>query len=132
MKINETESKVNKMVQLKIVGAFAVAMLAFTGCANKAPTTGDFMRMHAAEKKETIQEQKSIATEWDKGSKLLKSGEDGVKNGEALVKSGDADMTKGKQQIEQGNKDIAEGTKIKADSEALFHEKYPELKLELK
>lgn len=132
MKLNVEMNKVNKIVPLKIVSAVAIAMLAFTGCASKAPTTGDFMRMHAADEKQTMKDQKSIAADWDKGSKLVKSGEQQIKDGEALIKSGDNDMTKGKQAVEQGNKDIVEGTKIKADSEALFRENYPDLKLELK
>jgi hypothetical protein len=40
-------------------------------------------------------------------------------------------MTLGRQKIEQGNKDIAEGTATMAESERIFHEKYPDLKLDL-
>jgi hypothetical protein len=120
------------MKTLKILGLAAIITVAFAGCADKAPTTGDFMRMHAADEKQMGQEQKTLAKEWDRGLKLKKAGEKRVENGEALIKSGDRDMTKGKQDIEQGNKDIIEGTNISMGSEREFKEKFPELKLELK
>jgi hypothetical protein len=120
------------MKTLKILGLAAIIMVAFAGCVDKAPTTGDFMRMHAADEKQMGQEQKALAKEWDRGLKMKKSGEKKVKDGEALIKSGDHDMTKGKQDIEQGNKDIIEGTNIELKSEREFKEKFPELKLELK
>lgn len=120
------------MKTLKIVAAAAVVMAAFAGCADKAPTTGDFMRMHAADEKQMGQEQKDLAKEWDRGLKLKKAGEQRVKDGEALIKSGDKDMTKGHQEVEQGNKDIVEGTNIEQASELKFREKFHDLKLELK
>ncbi len=128
MRKNETKTQVNKTVQLKVVGAFAVAMLTLTGCTNESatpPTTGDFMRMHAADGKEMSIDQKEIAARWDKGSKQ-------VKEGEELVKAGNNDMTNGKEKVEKGNQAIAEGTKIKDENEALFYEKYPDQKLDLK
>ncbi len=120
------------MKEIKIIAATVVMMSVFAGCASKAPTTGDFMRMHAADEKATGLDQKQLANNWDRGSKLKKSGEELIKHGENLVKSGDKDMSNGRNEIEQGNKDIAEGTKLAAESERMFREKYPDLKLELK
>ncbi len=120
------------MKELKVIAATVIVMSVLSGCASKAPTTGDFMRMHAAEEKATGVDQKQIANDWDKGLKLKVSGEKLVKHGEELVKSGDKDMSTGKNEIEQGNKDIIEGTKLTAESERIFQEKYPELKLNIK
>lgn len=119
------------MKHFKLVTLSAITLIALSGCTAKAPTTGDFMRMHATDEKEIGLDQKAIAKEWDRGSNLKHSGEELVKSGEKLIKSGDHDMTVGKQKIEQGTKDTAEGTTIMAESERVFHEKYPELKLDL-
>lgn len=119
------------MKSLKIAAVSTLVMIALSGCADKSPTTSDFMRMHALDEKEAGIDQKAIAKEWDRGSKLKLSGEVMIKEGDKLVKSGDQDMTLGRQKIEQGNKDSAEGIKIMDESERVFQEKYPELKLDL-
>ena len=124
--------KGNEMKNFKIATVTTLVMIALSGCvANKAPTTSDFMRMHALDEKAASDDQKAMAKEWDRGSKLKLSGEEMIKDGEKLEKSGDHDMTIGKQNIEQGNKDITEGTKIMDESERTFEEKYPNLKLDL-
>lgn len=120
------------MNRLKMISAVVIAVSVFAGCAVKEPTTGDFMRMHAADEKAMGVEQKEIAKNWDKGLALKKSGEDLVKHGEELVKSGEQDIMTGKHEIEQGNAYIVEGTKLSEESERVFREKYPDLKLEIK
>ncbi len=112
------------MKNFKIAAVSTLVMIAFSGCVETAPTTSDFMRMHALDEKETSIDQKALAKEWDRGLKLKVSGEE-------MIKDGDHDMTVGKQNIEQGQKDIAEGTKIMDDSEHVFEEKYPNQKLDL-
>ncbi len=119
------------MKNFKIVAITAIAVFTLTGCVSKSPTTSDFMRMHALDEKEISIDQKAIAKEWDRGSKLKLSGEGMIKEGEKLVKSGDHDMTIGQQKIEQGNKDTAEGIAAMNESERIFQEKYPDLKLNL-
>lgn len=120
------------MNRLKMISSVVVAMTLFAGCSVKNPTTGDFMRMHAADEKAMGLDQKEIAKNWDKGLALKKSGEKLVKHGEELVKSGEQDVMTGKHEIEQGNADIIEGTRLSAESERVFREKYPDLKLEIK
>ena len=120
------------MKTLKILAAAAIAMSILAGCAEKAPTTSDFMRMHAADEKQMAQEQKDIAKEWDRGLKLKMSGEKRVSDAEALIKSRDKDVATVRLEIEQGNKDIIDGTAIEQRSEREFREKFPDLKLELK
>lgn len=112
------------MNKLKMLSTVVVAMTVFAGCAPKEPTTGDFMRMHAADQKE-------IAENWDKGSELKQAGEKLVEHGEKLIKSGEKDIATGKDEIEKGNQKIIEGTRLSDESERIFHEKYPELKLEI-
>ncbi len=120
------------MNRLKMTSAIVVAMAVFVGCTAKEPTTGDFMRMHAADEKAMGLDQKEIAKNWDKGLALKKSGEKLVKHGEELIKSGEQDIMTGKHEIEQGNKDIIYGAKLSDESERVFHEKYPDLKLQIK
>lgn len=120
------------MNRLKMIGTVVVAMTVFAGCSAKEPTTGDFMRMHAADEKAMGLDQKEIAKNWDKGLALKQSGEKLVKHGEELIKSGEQDIRTGKHEIEQGNADIIEGTKLSEESERIFREKYPDLKLEIK
>lgn len=119
------------MKNLKLAAVSTLVMIAFSGCASKAPTTGNFMRMHAAENKETGLDQKQMAKDWDKGIALKESGIKLVKHGEDLVKSGDKDMTTGRNEIEQGNKDIEEGTNLMKASKQEFQEAYPNQKLNL-
>lgn len=120
------------MNRLKIISAVVVVITVFSGCSIKDPTTGDFMRMHAADEKAIGLDQKNIAKDWDRGSALKQSGEKLVKHGEELIKSGEQNIITGKHEIEQGGKDIIDGTKLSAESERIFHEKYPDLKLEIK
>jgi len=119
------------MYDLKMITTTVVMMSVFVGCASKAPTTGDFMRMHAAEEKATGVDQKQMAKEWDKGSSLKASGVKLVKHGENLIKSGEKDIATGKQEIEQGNKDMVEGEKLMEASKQKFQETYPGQKLDL-
>jgi hypothetical protein len=120
------------MNRLKMISTVVVAITVFAGCATKNPTTGDFMRMHAADEKAMGLDQKEIAKNWDKGLALKKSGEKLVKHGEELIKSGEQNIMTGKHEIEQGNVDIIEGTRLSNESERIFLEKYPDLKLEIK
>lgn len=124
-------SILNKMTNIKIAAVSTLIMIALSGCMAKESTTSDFMRMHALDGKADWIDQKAIAKDWDKGLKLKVSGEEMIKDGEKLVKRGEQDMTLGKQKIEEGNKKTAEGTTIMSESERVFKEKYPDLKLEL-
>ncbi|MCD6258335.1 MAG: hypothetical protein J7J31_01910 [Helicobacteraceae bacterium] len=120
------------MKRLKTISILAVAITVFAGCYATEPTTSDFMRMHAADEKAMSVEQKEIAKNWDKGLALKQSGQKLVKHGEELIKSGEQDIMTGKHEIEQGNVDILEGTRLSDESERIFHEKYPGLKLDIK
>jgi len=118
--------------RLKMISTVVIAMSVFAGCSAKEPTVGDFMRMHAADEKAMSLDQKEIAKSWDKGLALKQSGEKLLKHGEELIKSGEQDVMTGKHEVEQGKADIIEGARLSAESERIFREKYPELKLEIK
>ena len=124
------------MKNFKLATLTTLVIMTLSGCADKTPTTGDFMRMHAQDEKEMSLNQKAMAKEWDRGSNLKLSGEKMIKDGQELVKSGDnlikkgnEEMNNGKQNIEQGNKDTIDGTVIMNKNERIFKEKYPDLKL---
>jgi uncharacterized phage infection (PIP) family protein YhgE len=124
------------MKNFKIATLTTLVIMTLSGCADKTPTTADFMRMHAQDEKDVSLEQRALAKEWDRGSNLKQLGEDKIKNGQELVKSGDKlikkgneDMNEGKQNIEQGNKDTIDGTGIMNENKRIFKEKYPDLKL---
>ena len=119
------------MKKFKLITTTAFVVFSLTGCVSKSPTTSDFMRMHATDEKEMASDQKLIAKEWDRGATLKLSGAELIKEGENLIKSGNHDVTIGNQKIEQGNKDSIEGVAIMGESERMFHEKYPDLKLNL-
>lgn len=125
------------MKNFKLATLTTLTIIALSGCAAKAPTTADFMRMHAQDEKETSLNQKAMAKEWDRGSnlklsgeKMIKDGEKSIKDGEKLVKKGNEDVTAGKKNIEQGNKNSIDGTLLMNENERVFREKYPDLKIE--
>lgn len=124
------------MKNFKLATLTTLVIMTLSGCADKTPTTADFMRMHAQDEKEASLEQKALAKEWDQGANLKLTGENKIKDGQELVKSGDnlikkgnEEMNNGKQNIEQGNKDTIDGTVIMNENERIFKEKYPDLKL---
>lgn len=126
------------MKNFKLITLTTLAIMALSGCADKAPTAADLMRMHAQDEKEASVVQKALAKEWDRGSNLKLSGEDKMKDGqkmvkagEKLVKKGNEDVNAGKQNIQQGDKESIDGTVIMNENERIFREKYPDLKIDL-
>ena len=126
------------MKNFKLATLTTLVIMTLSGCADKTPTTADFMRMHAQDEKEASLEQRALAKEWDRGSNLKLSGDDMIKNGqksvkdgEKLVKEGNENVTAGKKNIEQGNKNSIDGTVLMNENKRIFIEKYPDLKLDL-
>jgi len=116
------------MSKSKIVlySVISVYLLVLAGCAGKT-TTGDLMRGYAAEVQAQADFKDQLAQDWEKGTKLLSSGERRVKDGEKLVKSAERDLKKGQDDIEHGKREIAEGQKMIQESEKKFRENFPEL-----
>jgi len=124
------------MKNFKLATLTTLVIMTLAGCADKTPTTADFMRMHAQDEKEASLEQRTLAKEWDQGANLkltgeekIKDGQESVKSGDKLIKKGNEEMNNGKQNIEQGNKDTIDGTVMMNDKERIFRDKYPDLKL---
>lgn len=95
------------------------SMLALAGCAS-APTSGDLMRGHGAEAQSQVDLKYQLAKDWDRGSKLVASGEKRLEAGERRVKDGERD-------IERGKREISEGQKLIQDSERGFRAEFPGL-----
>jgi hypothetical protein len=98
--------------------AVGSSMLALAGCASAPPTSGDLMRGHGAEAQSQVDLQYQLAKDWDRGSKLVASGEKRREAGERRVKEGERD-------IERGDREISEGRKLIQDSERRFREEFP-------
>lgn len=105
--------------------AFILMTLTITmgGCAPTEPTKADYMRGHAAALQSEVDLRDNLAKDWDRGARL-------IKNGEKRVKVGEEQMAKGKENIEIGNQEILEGRMLMDNSERMFHESFPGLKLE--
>lgn len=112
----------------KITISFLVmsTVLMLTGCSSK-PTAADFMRGHAAEAQADVDRKNRLAADWEKGTKLISSGERNTSNGEKLLKAAEKDLKRAKQQIARGQQEITDGQKLVSESEQGFKELFPEL-----
>jgi len=108
------------MLKASIFLAVGSGMLALAGCASAPPTSGDLMRGHGAEAQSEVDLKYELAKDWDRGSKLVASGEKRLESGERRVRDGERD-------IERGNREISEGRKLIQDSERRFREEFPGL-----
>lgn len=108
--------------------AFASAIV-LSGCASE-PTVADLMREHAETAKSESELKTRLSGEWERGSKLLSSGEKKVSKGNEVIEDAQKDLKKGQDMVSEGQKEIDEGRSLMRMSEQLFREKYPTLKLE--
>lgn len=108
--------------------AAVLAMFFLAGCASQ-PTLADNMRSQAAGLQAQVELKEKLAADWDKGSKLVASGEKQVKDGERLVKRAEKDLRKGQEQINAGNGQIAEGRKLMEEAEGRFRVNFPDTPL---
>jgi hypothetical protein len=110
-----------------LLAGIAVTPL-LSGCSSQ-PSAADLMRGHGADSEARAALKKQLASDWDKGAKLVAAGEKQVKNGEKKVKSGESDVKSGRADMDAGNRSIAEGRKLIQESETRFHTEFPDLKL---
>ncbi len=106
----------------------SLCLLILTGCAGKE-TTADLMRQDATAGQTQVDLKQQIARDWEKGQKLIATGEQRVEEGEKRVKSAERNLEKGQDEIKRGQREIAEGEKLIAESERTFREDYPEVDL---
>ena len=117
------------MSYLKILVSFAVAGAAvlFSGCASN-PSKADAMRDHRsnvqfqAQAESELQEQ--LAQDWDRGQKLIASGQKNINDGERRIDSAEKNLQRGREQLELGNREFAEGTDLVRNSEWRFREAF--------
>jgi uncharacterized protein YcfL len=76
--------------------SIAFFLLLAAGCAAKQqPTFADNMRV--------------VASQWDKGKNLIKSGEEQIRKGEQQQREAEELMAKGKSNVEKGEEKIKDG-----------------------
>ena len=105
------------------------SMLGLSGCASE-PTIADLMRQHAETTQSESELKSRLSGEWERGSKLLSSGENKVSKGNDLIEDAQKDLKKGQDMVSEGYKEIDEGRSLMRMSEQLFREKFPTLRLE--
>lgn len=113
---------------LLLVAVISSSLGGLAGCASP-PTTGDIMRGHATDAQSQATLKDEIAREWEKGRKLVASGESRVKDGEKRVKAAERNLKRGQRDIEQGREEIAEGLELMSKSERRFREHFPGLNI---
>ena len=106
--------------------SISLCLLALAGCGSN-PTTADLMTSHATEMQVQVDLKNQLAKDWEKGTKLVATGEKRIKDGEKRVKSAERDLKKGQDDIKRGRSEIAEGQKLINMSEKDFRENFPEL-----
>lgn len=109
--------------------AIAVALVTLAGCATQSPTAADRMRGHADDERARADLQSEIAADWDKGQKLVNSGNRKILDGEKTVEKAQESLRRGTALIETGNSEVAEGGILLRDAERRFRAAYPGLRI---
>jgi hypothetical protein len=122
------------MGKIRICLAGGVIMAVLAGCSGTSgtkagPSTGDIMREYATESQARADLKKQLARDWERGSKLMKSGEKRARDGERRIAAAERELLRAKEAVKQGYKEISDGTALMLESERLFREKYPDQEL---
>jgi uncharacterized phage infection (PIP) family protein YhgE len=121
--------EVSKLVKRITAFVSAVAaMAALTGCSSQ-PSTADLMRAHADAAQANVDLRTQLASDWDRGSELIRNGEKRVEKGEKQISSAEENLKKGNEQVAQGRNEVTEGQKLIQESEQKFRELFPTLEL---
>lgn len=75
------------MANTGIVIGLAVAM-SLWGCASKEPTTADLMRGQASQLQGRVDLKNRLAGDWEKGKRLVESGENKIRDGQEKMEKG--------------------------------------------
>lgn len=118
------------MSKAKVVSGLVISscLIVLAGCTSK-PTTGDLMRQHATDVQAQADLKNQLSKDWEKGTKLVATGEKRAKDGETRVKAAERELKRGQDDIERGKREIAEGQKLINESENKFQEIFPDLNL---
>ena len=112
-----------------VVFALVVAAVALAGCAAKTATTADAMRGYSADAQELVDLKNRLAGDWDRGQKLILSGEKNIEAGQRRIEAAERELQRGREQVEHGNREVAEGGVIVREAEHRFREAFPLLDL---
>lgn len=116
------------MSRFSVCLATGVVIIALAGCAGP-PSTADLMRAHALKAQAQVDMKNKLASDWDRGSKLVESGEKLVERGEKQIKSAEKDLKEGRDRTELGGREIVEGRNLMQSSEAQFSVDFPGVNL---
>lgn len=108
---------------VSIILAFVTTMTV-TGCSSK-PTTADLMRGQASEAQAQVDLKNQLANDWERGTKLVASGERKVSDGEKRIRAAERDLERARKLINDGNKEIADGKRLVTNSERQFEQAFP-------
>lgn len=109
--------------------ALTSIVLAGAGCANNQPTTADLMRDHAAVQGAEVAVKKGLAKDWEKGTKLIATGEERVQRAEKEIRQAEKKLRESRKTLQKGKREIEQGTTLKARSEQKFRNEFPDSSL---
>jgi predicted nucleic acid-binding Zn-ribbon protein len=103
-----------------------LSLITLSGCAAK-PTVADLMKGHATELQSQVDFKNELASNWEKGAKLVSTGEERVEDAKKRKESAERELEKAQDDIERGGREIAEGQELMQKSEKQYRESFPEL-----
>lgn len=106
-----------------LLAGLAVAALA--GCSSN-PSAADTMRGHAADVQSRADQENKSAADWDKGQKLIASGDKNIAAGEKRAAEAERNLKRGQDQIALGRRELAEGKALVEAAERSFRLAYPD------
>jgi hypothetical protein len=119
-----------KKIKVFMCVVASVTIVALNGCSSGGGyTTADVMRGHAKEDQSQVDLQNQIAKDWEKGAKMVSTGEARVKDGQTLIQKAENDGVTGRAEVEKGNNEIAEGNRLMQESKRRYSELFPNLEL---
>lgn len=111
------------------VAALSSIMLIGAGCSSQ-PTTADLMRDYAAEQNAEVKLKKELAKDWEKGNKLIATGEKRVDRAEKDIRKAEKQIRDARKAMEKGKREMDKGRKLKASSERKFRAQFPDSTLQ--
>lgn len=99
-------------------------LLLLTGCASRetTPTLADEMRGAAAEVQAEADRRAQLAEDWERGQRLITSGQRKLDRGERRIESAERDLERGRNEVEEGHTELRDGRRLVAESERQFEE----------
>ncbi|CAA6809997.1 MAG: Unknown protein [uncultured Sulfurovum sp.] len=96
-------------------------ILVITGCSQKE-SVGNLMMKSSNLTEQDVKLKKQLATQWEKGTKLVSQGKEQIEEGKEQIEEGEDLVTK-------GEKNISKGEDLIEESEKEFKKKFPNINL---